>query len=124
MEFPEALLSSNEHNIKVFMRDDAGPAWVLSKKHFASVVWDDPLVSRQLVDNYNGSLPLSRLELVTIALKCSGARKTYGDSLPWRYVLRAHGLDAAPSVSDPRTANSRPLRRLSLANDSDMLIDD
>ena len=57
---PEALLSPQEKNIKVYTRGQDGPAWEIPKKHFAAVVWDDPLISRQLVDHYAKNLDLSR----------------------------------------------------------------
>ncbi|KAH0545388.1 hypothetical protein FGG08_000529 [Glutinoglossum americanum] len=60
----EALLSPHEHLIKVYTHGQAGDPWEISKKHFAAVAWDDPLISRQLVDHYINNLDLSRLELV------------------------------------------------------------
>jgi len=119
---PEALLSSNERDIKVFGRGDAGPAWVLSKKHFAATVWDDPLVSRQLVDHYDGSLLLSRLELVTIALKCLSTRKTH-EKFPGDMSYALMGLMRRRPVINPVDSKFKAFARLSLANDSDMLLE-
>jgi len=121
---PEALLCSNEHPIKVYTRgrDTHEPAWSISKKHFAAVVWDDPLVSRQLVDHFLNSLELSRLELVTISLKCLSRRKTHrkfnGDV---SYALM--GLVRRRPVVEPRDSEFMAFARLSLANDSDCLLE-
>jgi len=119
---PEALLSSNDHDIKVFMRDDDGPAWVVNKKHFAATVWEDPLVSRQLVDHYIGSLTLSRLEMVTIALKCLTTRKTH-DKFPGDMAYVLMGLMRRRPVVNPADSKFKAFARLSLSNDSDMLLE-
>jgi hypothetical protein len=54
---PEALLSPNEHDIKVYVRGESvGPVLSISKKNFAAMAWGDPLMSRELVDHFNGLL--------------------------------------------------------------------
>jgi hypothetical protein len=119
---PEALLSPAEQNIKVYTRGQSGPPWEISKKHFAAVVWDDPLISRQLVDHYNKTLDLSRLELVSIALKCLSTRQTatyfQGDL---SYALMGL-LRQRPHVDGTDSA-FQAFARLSMANDSDLLIE-
>jgi hypothetical protein len=119
---PEALLSSEEHPIRVYTRGLNSPPWEISKKHFAGVVWDDRHISRQLVDHYNGNLVLSRLELVTIALRCLKERQTEkhlnGDL---SYALMGL-LRQRPKIDRNDTA-FEAFARLSLANDSDMLLE-
>lgn len=119
---PEALLSPAEQNIKVYTRGQNGPPWEISKKHFAAVVWDDPLISRQLVDHYNKTLDLSRLELVTIALKCLSTRQTtaylQGDL---SYALM--GLLRQRPQIDGTDSAFQAFARLSMANDSDLLLE-
>jgi hypothetical protein len=74
--FPEVLLSRNDE-VKVYARQTHLDApLVISKTQFAAQVWADATVSRQLVDHYVGSLGLSRLELVSIALQCLSSRQT------------------------------------------------
>ncbi|KAH0562481.1 hypothetical protein GP486_002827 [Trichoglossum hirsutum] len=119
---PEALLSPQERPIRVYTRGLEGPPWEIMKKQFAAVVWEDPLISRQLIDHYTHSLDLSRLELVTIALRCLKDRRTEqylrGDL---SYALMGL-LRQRPKVDHTDTA-FRAFARLSLANDSDMLLE-
>ena len=72
--YPEVLLSPGEA-IKVFFRND-DRVQKIPKRQFAATAWDDARVSRQLIDHYEGSLTLSRLELVTLALICLHSRQT------------------------------------------------
>lgn len=74
--FPEVLLSQNDE-VRVYARKGQldGPL-VIPKTQFAAQVWSDSTVSRQMVDHYAGSLGLSRLELVTVALQCLKTRQT------------------------------------------------
>lgn len=119
---PEALLSSADHPIKVYTRRHTGHSWNVSKKHFAAVVWNDPLISRQLVDHYNKTLDLSRLELVSIALNCLTNRQTtyYFDG-DLSYALMGL-LRQRPKV-DRTDSTFQAFARLSMANDSDMLLE-
>lgn len=74
--FPEVLLSQND-DVRVYARKGQldGPL-VIPKTQFAAQVWSDATVSRQMVDHYAGSLGLSRLELVALALQCLTSRQT------------------------------------------------
>jgi hypothetical protein len=119
---PEALLSSANHPIKVYTRGRTGQSWNVSKKHFAAVVWHDPLISRQLVDHYNKNLDLSRLELVSIALNCLTKRQTtlYFDG-DLSYALMGL-LRQRPKVNKS-DSTFQAFARLSMANDSDMLLE-
>ncbi|OXV08124.1 hypothetical protein Egran_04114 [Elaphomyces granulatus] len=119
---PEALLCSNEQ-IKVYTRGrDNVPAWSISKKHFAATVWDDPLVSRQLVDHFLNNLSLSRLELVTIALDCLTRRKTHR-KFPGDVSYALMGLVRRRPVVEPRDSEFIAFARLSLVNDNDCLLE-
>jgi hypothetical protein len=74
--FPEVLLSQN-NEVRVYARKGQLDApLVIPKSQFAAQVWADATVSRQLVDHFEGSLGLSRLELVTLALQCLTSRQT------------------------------------------------
>jgi hypothetical protein len=75
--FPEVLLSAQGEPIKVYTRGtDLKSPLLLEKRQFAARVWQDSDISRQLIDHYEGTLLLSRLELVTLALKCLHQRQT------------------------------------------------
>jgi hypothetical protein len=119
---PEALLSPSEMKIKVYTRGYDGPAWEIAKKNFAAVVWNDPLVSRQLVDHYNKNLDLSRLELVTIALKCLSSRER-GEYLDGDLSYALMGLLRQRPTIDSSDSDFQAFARLSMANDSDMLLE-
>jgi hypothetical protein len=120
---PEVLLSSNEHDIKVYTRGvDSQPASQISKKHFAAIAWGDPLISRQLVDHFNGTLILSRLELVTIALGCLSTRKK-GDRFHGDMSYALMGLMRRRPEIEPEDSEFKAFARLSLANDNDMLLE-
>jgi hypothetical protein len=121
--FPEVLLASSKHPILVYMRDrDTDTFWTLSKLDFAKEAWGDALVSRQLIDHYEGSIILSPLELVCIALKCFPTRNTVeycqGDL---SYALMGL-LRRRPKVHEADSA-FEAFCRLSLVNDSDQLIE-
>ena len=117
---PEALLCPSE-TIKVYTRgrDDHES---ISKKHFAAIVWDDPLVSRQLVDHFLNNLELSRLELVTIGFGCLSRRKTHR-KFPGDVSYALMGLVRRRPVVEPRDSEFTAFARLSLANDSDCLLE-
>jgi hypothetical protein len=119
---PEALLSSSKRKIKVYTRGHDGPALEIDKKRFAAVVWNDPLISRQLVDHYGGSLHLSRLELVTIALKCLKTRER-GEYLKGDLSYALMGLLRQRPTVDGSDSDFLAFARLSMANDSDLLLE-
>jgi len=74
--FPEVLLSQN-NEVRVYARKgQLETPLVMPKSQFADQVWADATISRQLVDHYEGSLGLSRLELVILALECLQSRQT------------------------------------------------
>ncbi|KAF4624294.1 hypothetical protein G7Y89_g13878 [Cudoniella acicularis] len=122
---PELLLSNTDPNtdkIKVYTRGVQDPPEEISKKHFAGIVWNDPLISRQLVDHYNKTLELSRLELVSIALRCLANREK-GDYLPGDLAYALMGLLRQRPAIDPTDTLFQAFARLSMANDTDMLLE-
>ena len=121
--FPEALLSPNDKKIEIFTRDtDLNQPWILAKKDLASCAWVDADEARALLDHYQGTLALSRLELVKIAMKCLHARRTdtylAGDM---SYALM--GLLRRRPMVDRTDSEFQALARLSLANDNDLLLE-
>ncbi|KAL4757895.1 uncharacterized protein BDW70DRAFT_170925 [Aspergillus foveolatus] len=123
--FPEVLLSPNTHAIAIYMRagDMAYPTY-LQKRNFPVVAWTDAPVSRQLVDHYEGSILLSPLELVTLALQClSGRAHNTASFFPGdlTYVLMGL-LRRRPRVNGNHSA-FQEFCRLSLANDSNRLLE-
>ena len=119
---PEALLSPADKDIKVYVRGNNGPPRVISKNQLAAVVWNDPLISRQLVDHFNNTLNLSPLELVSIALRCLRSRSTI-QHLPGDLSYALMGLLRQRPQIDQTDSDFQAFARLSLANDSDMLLE-
>ncbi|CAG8189651.1 unnamed protein product [Penicillium olsonii] len=121
--FPEILLASSNHPISIYVRDcDSDSFRAVSKQDFAKEAWGDAPVSRQLIDHYEGSIILSPLELVSIALQCIPCRDTpkfYNGDLA--YALMGL-LRRRPNVDKDDSA-FEAFCRLSLANDSDQLIE-
>jgi hypothetical protein len=120
--FPEVLLAPTGKPIMVYCsKRDVAP-FPLEKSQFAAKVWDDAENSRQMIDHYEGNLILSRLELVVLALECLQTRRTTqylpGDSA---YVLM--GLLRTRPVIDRTDSAFQAFARLSLANDSDRLLE-
>ncbi|KAJ9225466.1 hypothetical protein DTO169C6_2199 [Paecilomyces variotii] len=121
--FPEVLLSPSSRLISIYMRDcDPGSYRTLSKRDFAIEAWGDAGISNQLIDHYEGSIILSPLELVSVALQCFPNRHTadhYQGDLS--YALMGL-LRRRPQVTKEDSA-FEAFCRLSLANDSDQLIE-
>ncbi|KAJ9606942.1 hypothetical protein H2200_008953 [Cladophialophora chaetospira] len=121
---PEALLAPKDKPIQIYNARGGRPEFVkeLPKKDLATLVWSDTSLTRQLVDHYEGNLTLSRLELVILALKCLSQRRTSkylnGDLA---YVLM--GLLRRRPVIDHTDSEFQAFARLSLANDSDNLLE-
>jgi hypothetical protein len=122
---PEALLSPKGVPIRIYTRGfpDGAPMELL-KANFARLAWDDAPHTRQLMDHYEGSLILSPLELVVLALECLGRRdinrNPYFDG-DLSYVLMGL-LRRRPEVNGDDSA-FQAFARLSLANDSNMMLE-
>ncbi|RSM04825.1 hypothetical protein CDV31_009852 [Fusarium ambrosium] len=122
--FPEVLLSPGR-NISIYTRDsDLSSPLVVAKNQFAAQVWTymDPDVARHLIDHYLGTISLSRLEQAVLALKCLYSRHTT-EYLPGDQAYALMGLlRLRPQVDRTDTA-FQAFSRLSLANDSDRLLE-
>ncbi|KAF2687741.1 hypothetical protein K458DRAFT_169482 [Lentithecium fluviatile CBS 122367] len=118
--FPEVLLSTGD-TIKVYNIGVPEPL-IIHKNQFASLVWPDKDVSRQLIDHHQGTLKLSRLELVTIALECLFSRQ-HGTFLPGDHSYALMGLLRLRPQVDETDSGFQAFARLSLANDSDLLLE-
>ncbi|MCJ1249069.1 hypothetical protein MMC30_006291 [Trapelia coarctata] len=123
--WPEILLSPGRGDIYIYRRDDSLDSldnpipW--AKRNFA-IIWDDAALSGQLLDHYEGSVILTPLELVTLALQCLSNRATIqyleGDlSYSLMGLLRQR-----PAIVAKDNA-FQAFARLSLANDSNMLLE-
>jgi hypothetical protein len=75
--FPEVLLSPGD-SLKVYTVSNQTilPSERVLKTSFAVNAWSDAAVSRQLIDHYMGNCNLSRLEMVSLAIKCLYKRDT------------------------------------------------
>lgn len=120
--FPEVLLSPAHASITVYRRGDLHQPISLTKAQLAVDVWNDAGVSRQLIDHYEGNLILSRLELVTIALKCLNSRETY-EFLPGDHSYALMGLLLRHPRVDISDTSFQAFARLSLVNDGDQLLE-
>lgn len=122
--FPEVLLSPGSE-ITVYNRD-IGSSNVISKNQFAALAWADIDAgeSSQLVSHYLNSIELSRIELSIIALKCLYSRSTNKEGYykgDHAYALMGL-LRCRPQVYDT-DSQFQAFARLSLANDSDKLME-
>ncbi|SCV30001.1 uncharacterized protein FFB14_02831 [Fusarium fujikuroi] len=122
--FPEVLLSPGR-TISVYTRDgNLQSPLVVAKNQFAALVWTymDSDMARHLIDHYLGSINLSRLEQAVLALKCLYSRHTT-EYLPGDQAYALMGLlRLRPQVDRTDTA-FQAFSRLSLANDSDRLLE-
>lgn len=118
--YPEVLLSPGDR-IRVYVRD-SNDVQVLLKRQFAAKVWSDAATSRQLIDHYEQTLTLGPLELVTLALKCLHSRET-SEYLPGDHSYALMGLVRLRPKIDKTDTAFQAFARLSLANNSDMLLE-
>ena len=120
---PEVLLIPKQERILVFSRShgNQGAEQQYRKHEFASKMTDWRIV-RQLLDHFEGSLQLGRLQLVTIALQCFHDRQK-GDYLPGDMSYAMMGLMLRrPNVVRSDSA-FQAFARLSLANDNELLLE-
>ncbi|KIW98631.1 uncharacterized protein Z519_00292 [Cladophialophora bantiana CBS 173.52] len=126
--WPEVLLGPAREKIQVYTRRGdirAAAPLEISKMEFPAQVWDDGEVARQLIDNYEGSLALSRLELVVLALECLKRRVEKGTTkyLEGDLSYALMGLLRQRPKVDKTDSAFQAFARLSLANDSDRLLE-
>lgn len=124
--WPEVLLGPNGKEVTVFTRGLEGYSpQDYTKLNFAYQVWEDAVVARQLLDHYESSLTLSRLELVILALESLRKRVVKGTTKfadgDMSYALMGL-LRQRPQV-DTTDSAFQAFARLSLANDSDRLLE-
>ncbi|KAL4767507.1 hypothetical protein BDW60DRAFT_220458 [Aspergillus nidulans var. acristatus] len=116
---------NNTHPIAIYTRagDMANPTY-LQKRNFPVVAWTDAPLSRQLVDHYEGSILLSPLELVTLALQClSGRAHNTAPYFPGDLTYVLMGLLRRRPRVNGRHSAFQEFCRLSLANDSNRLLE-
>ncbi|KEY69033.1 hypothetical protein S7711_03333 [Stachybotrys chartarum IBT 7711] len=122
--FPELLLAPGK-SVQVFTRGGNLKApMIVPKNQFAARVWTyiDPHVARQLIDHYLGNISLSRLELAVLALKCLYSRHTT-EYLAGDQAYALMGLLRMRPQIDRTDSAFQAFSRLSLANDSDSLLE-
>jgi hypothetical protein len=121
--FPEVLLAHPNKEVLVYKRGEENNPWRLTRMELAYQIWEaDRLRVRELIDHYDNTLTLSRLELVVIALECLLSRKTKTHSEgDLAYALM--GLLRQRPTVDFTDSAFQAFARLSLANDSDRLLE-
>ena len=119
---PEALLSPKGEEVPVYVRGE-NQLRMIEKRSLAVQIWEDAPVSRQLMDHFEGSLILSQLELVVIALQCLNHRDTNDARIPGEMAYVLMGLLRRRPKVDPTDSAFQAFGRLSLANDSNMLLE-
>lgn len=97
---------------------------IITRAGLAQSVWKDSHISRQLVDHYESTITLSRLELVVLALEALKSRlphttKYFDGDLS--YALA--GLVRQRPKVDSSDSAFQAFARLSLVNDSDRLLE-
>jgi hypothetical protein len=117
---PEALLGPSNSPIRIY--NDTNLALSVYKRNLPSLVSTDSPTIRQLIDHYEGNLTLSRLELVILALKALSARHT-STYLPGDLAYILMGLLRRRPHVDGTDSEFQAFARLSLANDSDRLLE-
>ncbi|KAI1747016.1 hypothetical protein F4782DRAFT_522755 [Xylaria castorea] len=120
---PEILLCSPERRVKLYAVGGPNPPEEIAKRNIATrSVWSDAKLVRQLVDHYESSIHLTPLELVSLVLECLSSRQTdkfnNGDI---SYALM--GLLRRRPAVDKSDKSFEAFARLSLANDSDRLLE-
>ncbi|ERF68494.1 hypothetical protein EPUS_05633 [Endocarpon pusillum Z07020] len=116
---PEALLSSSL-NIKFCSADST---MEISKIALASDVWKDGQVSRLLAEHFSGLLTLSRLELISLGLEALGSRETQNLHTQGDLAYALMSLLKQRPRTNPNDTLFQALARLSLANDSDQIVE-
>ena len=119
--FPELLLSTPGKAVKIYVRGNIDKPVTWSKLSFAANAFADAQKARSLIDHYEGSTILSRLELTTLAYECIQSRHTKS-YLPGDHSYALMGLLNLRSI-DPSDSAFQAFARLSLLNDSDRLLE-
>ena len=122
---PELLLSPEQDDIMVYTKD-ANPEMLepeqqINRRNFPRL-WNDHSLVGQLIDHYEGSVILSPLELMTTALLCLQNRVTI-EYLPGDLSYALMGLVRQRPNVRPSDSAFQAFARLSLANDSNLLLE-
>ncbi|KAJ5709909.1 hypothetical protein N7493_009501 [Penicillium malachiteum] len=128
---PEVLLCRNK-NMAVYDRQSClgedgenetpSVTEIIPKNKFAEYAWGDAKTSRQLIDHFSGNLILSPLQLSSIALNCLFSREK-GDKHKGGHTYALMGLLLKRPCVDHEDSEFQAFARLSLANDSDKLLE-
>ena len=94
-----------------------------SRINLAASVWKDKEGTRLLAENFTGLLQLGRLELFTIGLEELTKRKTQKLFTPGDQAYALMGLLSHRPRVNPHDTLFQALARLSLANDSDRIVE-
>ncbi|PVH70359.1 hypothetical protein DL98DRAFT_504723 [Cadophora sp. DSE1049] len=115
---PEAILSKGDY-VTITTRLDQSSR--ISKLHLADLAWQDAGYSRQLVEHFI-NLPLSRLELVSVAMRCLDSRELQGKHKGDRSYALMGLLRVRPRI-DTTDSSFQAFARLSLPQDNDRLME-
>jgi hypothetical protein len=134
---PELILGPKDVPVKIYYRDpeknyrDNPPPDVrraeIEARNLPTAIWQDAYLARYLMDHYQGTVALTPLELVVVALKCLANRKVgetrieQGGRGETSYVLMGL-LRRRPKVNVD-DSGFEAFARLSLANDIQLLLE-
>ncbi|KAF7189776.1 hypothetical protein HII31_08883 [Pseudocercospora fuligena] len=122
---PEALLCPSEHRISIYTVGSPGSPELVAKRNLPQRSWpEDAGNMRQLIDHYEGTIHLTQLELISIALSCMQRRLPGTTQLnPGDVSYALMGLLRRRPIVDTNDSDFEAFARLSLANDSDRLME-
>jgi hypothetical protein len=123
---PEFLLAKPNRDVSIyFRRKKTATRLTLSRAQMCSLAFEDSSLVLSLLDHYDGSTVLSRLELVILALEALLKRvrtgTTYFADGDLSYALM--GLLRQRPKTKKRDSAFQAFARLSLANDNDRLLE-
>jgi len=123
---PEFLLAKPNRDVSIyFRRKETATRLTLSRAQMCSLAFEDNSLVLSLLDHYDGSTVLSRLELVILALEALLKRvrtgTTYFADGDLSYALM--GLLRQRPKTKKRDSAFQAFARLSLANDNDRLLE-
>ena len=99
----------------------------IPKTQFAEIVWDDAEYSGELVNHFEGSLSLSRIQLAAVGFQCLRSKSLQRGNDPHMHqgdrVYALAGLMKERPSADTSDSELQAFARLSLANDSDQLLE-
>lgn len=123
---PEGLLAPGDIHICTWLGKDNYQVTIRSKVEITSQHWkdeSDEASERILAEHYAGTLTLSRLELMSIAITALSHRVTSKDFTGADMAYALMGLLHYRIEPDPSDDIFQVVARLSLANDNDRLIE-